>query len=212
MGDNGVLLGREHLLAAEFTGEEGRYQISGLNIKADGTAEATNGNYAIRVPPCPMPAEDFPEVAGRGGAVNGAGVLIPAAVCKETIKALPKSSTIPILGCAHIGAGATEGTATITTTDLETSNPRTVKVQGGKFPDLDVVIPTDDADRLVIGLNARYLKQIADYAIKVAGKSEPIVSLSIGKPESVMRWDVTIADGRKAVIALMPCRITRSQC
>lgn len=217
VGGSGVLLGREHLLAAEFASKDAsRYQITGVHVNATGAVEATNGHYAIRVPASTIQPEEFPEVAGKGGGVNGAGLLIPSATCKEALKALPRAdvrAAIPVLGLAHLGAGAGPGMAVLTTTDLETSSPRTVKAMVGQFPDLDQVIPTDDTDRIVIGMNAEYLKRIAEYALKVAGKRDPVIALSIPKDpakasENAMRWDVKIGeDGRTATITLMPMRL-----
>ena len=212
----GVLLGREQLMAVDFASQNaGRYQMTAVHVLPDGSTEATNGHFAIRVPPSLTSAEEFPAVAGLGGGFNGAGLLIPADVCKAALKALPKRETIPVLRMAHVGAGAEAGHAVVTTTDLETTNARPTKAPDGTFPDLDIVMPpADDTGRVVVGVNAHYLKAIAEYAIKVAGnpKGSVVICMSIkpgegGEPaNSAIRIEVGLPDARAAIVALMPCR------
>ena len=82
----GVILDRASLLASEFTSDELSRSMYAVHVTADGTAEATNGHYLIRVPPCAMPAEDFPAVVGMGTGFNGTGLLLPADACKAALK------------------------------------------------------------------------------------------------------------------------------
>ena len=199
---NGVLLGREHLLAAEFASrEDGRGQITNVHVRTDGTVEATNGHFAIQVPPATIPSEDFPVVAGMGGSFEGS-LQIPAETCKAVLKVLPKRPTLPILATAHVGAK--DGKAVITTTDLEVGIPRCVVQTDSKFPDIDRVVPKSD-EGIKVCMNAAYLKAIADYAIKVGAVG---ITLSVKNGKDVLRFDVKLNDGQRvAVIALMPMRI-----
>lgn len=207
----GIILERHHLAAAAFCGDEGRYQISQINVKPDGTVEATNGHYAIRVPASRYPGSDFPDVEGRGGPLSGP-VMIPAETAKATEKALPKKSTIPILSCAYVGNGG--GSAKIATTDLETPIVRTAPQSRSKFPDLDSVIPEVTDKSIRIGMNAEYLRDIAAYALKSGnGRAAVMVELIIPDPDleqasdKPLMFHVRVPGDQKATVVLMPMRL-----
>lgn len=201
----GIILERHHLAAAAFCGDEGRYQCSGVNVKPDGTVEATNGHYAIRVPASKYPGCDFPEVEGKGAALSGPAV-IPADTMKAAEKALPRKATIPILGCAFVGNGGPN--VKITTTDLETPTVRAVAPIQGRFPDLDQVTPKIGPKALHIGMSVEYLRDIAAYASKVGAKG---IELIIPDPktagETPVVFSVSLPDTQKATIVLMPMRL-----
>jgi hypothetical protein len=83
----GVMLDRAALGAVAFVGDAASYrpQMAGLHVKADGTVQATNGHYLAVIPPCQMPPEDFPEVAGMAAnPIPDAGITIPADAVKAT--------------------------------------------------------------------------------------------------------------------------------
>lgn len=205
----GIILDRAALGAVAFSGAYGRPNTDGIHVKADGTVRATNGHYLAQIPPCAMPAEDFPEVAGMAtNPVPDAGITIPADAVKATLKSLPKGG-IPILTAAHFGMNC-QG-AVLTTTDLETAIPRAVKPLPGAFPDVERIISTAESMPVKVGLSPQYLKDIATYALAQGAKT---VELSLkpedegGAVEHPVRFEFTIrAGGQKALIVLMPMRI-----
>jgi hypothetical protein len=208
-----VLLGRDQLMAADFASTEDNkeHPFVNVHIMPDGTTEASNWHFAIRVPPAGIVAEGFPVVVGLGAPFNGAGLLIPAETCKAALKALPKKAKSSVLGMAHLGV-AEDGGAVLTTTDLKTTIARVCKVADRPFPDLNSVMPSADADgRIIIRMNAHYLKAIAEYAIKVANNSKEAIILRLSiNPEkaenTAMLWQVSLKNKRTAEIALMPRR------
>ncbi len=168
------------------TDSDRRYSLDAVNVRPDGTVEATNGSIAILArDKSPIDDADFPIVAGSEFKGNPAGnILIPTAIVKSMIAAMPKRSPIPVLAALQLGANGSEtGSAFVSATDLQA--PRVAHITNdGTFPAIDRVIPAaDKAGTVDVFFAVDVLETIcrAARAVSASGKKSkaPIVRFAI---------------------------------
>lgn len=138
---------RRELLRAVLpaTGPDDRgYALDTIQIRPDGACVATNGHVLlIAREQSPFadkdfPTKDLPTFSGN----PAAPILVSQSAVEKLIAAMPKRSTIPILGCVQVTTNG-DG-AVVSATDLEV--PCSVHVAADapqRFPEYERVIPTE---------------------------------------------------------------------
>mgnify|MGYP001608434969 CR=1 FL=1 len=173
-----MIIRRETLqavLPATASGDT-RYSLHAINVRPDGTVEATDGHIAIQArEKGRLPDEDFPIVPGVEsfhGNPDG-NVLIPVDVVKAMLGTMPKKTTLPILHAVQLAKKGTEGAATITATDLQA--PRVAKIDpsaAGQYPSIDRVMPAADKPDTVELLLAADVLEVLCKAARAVGAPE----------------------------------------
>jgi hypothetical protein len=154
---------RAHVMASE---DPERFALTHLKVQPSGRVSATNGHLAVIVTPKhKMDEGEFPEVPGLRGAEPEADVMIPVEMARAAEKIVPTVKDMPLLSMARL---LVSDRAMIGATDLET--PHLVTEQRAqqtafdfKFPDIEVVMPTEAPIGTVL-LKAEYIERIAKYA------------------------------------------------
>lgn len=167
--------------------------------------EATNGHILVRIPlPLGADAKEFPTRDGMGAGFDGE-VQIAAEKVAAIGKRLLKKPSLPILGMAHVGKA--NGTAVIVATDLESDHKVTGAAEVSRFLDTEMVMKGAGKGRTVI-IQAKYLKMIADFALRYGSEPRPSVCLEIQEDEGAPIFFDVHLDGeeRKATGAVMPIR------
>jgi len=196
-------------LAVSFAAatEESRYTCNAVLV-TDKETVATDGHILARVS-LPQGVEDsaFPTI--EGFKPNGfSRALIPLAIAKEIEKAIPKKTTIPILGHAAISSETTDDgqKVTVCVTDLDNTRIMPIREVTGQFPNWQAVFPKKDPV-LDISFDAELLKRIATAASKFSDKTRgpAPIRLRFYGPNEAMRFDCT-NDGQEMNGLAMPLR------
>lgn len=206
MDAKGVLIDRAALDLIKFASEdETRYEIAGLHV-TPAHVEATNGHVAARLAHQGIPVEDFPVVAGDvGEAIPEKGVVVNRGAVERIGKAITKRGSIPVLQLVKVGA--VDGGACLVATDLETPTVMTIK-DTAQFPIIDNVIPKEGSRPIKVAFQAKYLKAIAEWAIKHSRTSSVLFELSAGDAAAndAAGLKVRLDDGRTLQVVLMPMK------
>jgi len=203
-----MLLNRTTLSLAKLaSAEESRYTLCAIAIERS-LAAVTNGHYLVTVTHASTVGENasYPETPGlepRDVAENET-VLVHRDAALAALKAIPKKSMIPILGNAALGA---DGKLYVNSLDSVQSFKSDVS---GRFPNWRMVMPSG-AVKFETGVDARYLKRLAEYFIENAGvrAEAPVpIRMTFYKDEgTAMRFDGATADGQQITAVLMPLRV-----
>lgn len=207
-----VLVDRPELDLVKFAADDkDRYQIQGLHVDPVRT-EATNGHIAVRLNHNGYDVADFPVVQGdRAGDLPAAGLTIPRDAVARVLHELPKKSTLPILRAAKVG-GTEDGGVCIVATDLETPTIVCTRKDEIKFPDMDQVMPAKELRPVKVVLSAKYLRLVADWAMKHAthghGVRILLADTQDARDSQAVRIEVVAEDRRVLECALMPMQDT----
>jgi hypothetical protein len=203
-----MLLNRTTLSLAKLASlEESRYTLGAIAIERS-LAAVTNGHYLVTVTHAGTSGEDasYPETPGlapRDVAENET-VLVHRDAALGALKVIPKKSTLPILQNAALGA---DGKLYVNQLDSVQSFKSDV---GGKFPNWRMVMPSG-AVKFETGVDARYLKRLAEYFIENAGVGAkapvPVRMTFYRDAATAMRFDAATADGQQITAVLMPVRL-----
>jgi len=121
---------------------DGHPGITGVNVKPDGTCEATDGHILVRYSPTKSDdAKEYPAGFGAEDTLETA-VTIPAETCKSIVKIARKglAKRLPILA-RNAAVAKPNGTLPISVTDLESPTTWNLQPIESSFPDTDKVIP-----------------------------------------------------------------------
>lgn len=190
-------LRRHHDISGFASEDETRYVLRFVRYNAEAKRlEATDGRVLAMVPysePGPKPETG----------------LIPAEALGKFLRKLPKSSKCPPAQIAHVAIGAEkvvfrqekegEANTTVVTVDDEWN---------GKFPTVDNVIPQYGSSAPSVTLGPRYVKAIADYAMKY-GKPNGSIRFTLGPEDSACDIRVELEGNEEARFILMPLRLPK---
>jgi hypothetical protein len=170
-----VIIRREVLKAVlpATTADDTRYMLNGVQIRPDGAVVATDGHVLLIARDShPQPDEEFPS-GGTLPAFTGnpaAPIVVARDLINKLIAAMPKKSSIPILGSVQVSANG-DGGAVVSAKDLQV--PCTVHVpketDGRQFPPYDRVLPADDRPELRVCLAVNVLEALIKAAKAVQG-------------------------------------------
>ena len=200
------MLNKANLLVTEFASkEESRYTMQAIQVTPEATI-ATNGYYLAWVSTSRMSPENFPVVEGfDGGQKDFQPFLLDLGSAKQISKALPKNTTIPVLGFAAIHTtedGDGKVHPQICVADLERPQVFHPKVPDGKFPNYQAIMPKIEDEMFSIALDADYLVTIAKaFAAFVPGKGRRVV-LRFYKPDEAVRLDATNGEQGMTVVLM----------
>lgn len=190
--------------------EESRWTLQGIQITPQYTV-VTNGHYLVKVTTPKVKVEDYPlnareTLEGFKPSVDFKPFILPTDAAKEIEKAIPKHKLIPILNHAAIDGPRTDGngSATITTTDLENTRVFTPHKIEGQFPNWEMVVPKDEP-KVTFAVDASYLAKIADAAAKFSSHSNKRVKITIYGENTAIRFDVENHE-QEMMALLMPVR------
>ena len=201
-----MLLNKHNLQIAELApNKESRYTLRAILVTPKWTV-TTNGCYLVAVT---LPAQvdsNFPAIEGFT-AVNGAGkqFLLDGTTALDVMKALPKKNTIPVLLHAAVGV-ETETSLSLAVTDLDSPKLFAPRKGVGQFPAVEAVIPKDEAATVTIGLDAEYLKKLADSALKTCKGDrgrEVTITLRVKDANSAVKMTARNADTGQEWMAVL---------
>jgi hypothetical protein len=198
-----VLVDRANCGAAAFASDDETRRSIYVNITHERT-EAANGHILIRVPLPKMEVADFPVRPQLGGGFAGE-VQIEADKLAKVGKGLPKNG-IPILQMAHVGVKE-DGGVVVVSTDLESDRVTLGTQAAWPFPDTNMVMPQGAGRKIVI--QAKYLKMIAEFALRYSTSCAPSVGLEVqDDPNMPMSFSIHL-DGpwRIATGVVMPIKL-----
>ena len=185
-----MLLSRANLAVAACVADgPGRYALEGVLLARDGTTVAADGAMLMAVEGVHDRDldESVPEYM-NSARVPAAGVILPAELCRDTLKGLPKRARharpfVAYAGLARCDAMPTEGESEtgadgpgvheleLVTTDGDNVNRRAATDVSGQFPNYPEVMPRGTpAVRFCLG--ARLLDTLLK-ALKTAGATCP---------------------------------------
>ena len=218
-----MLINRRALSVHEFCSKDAnRGMLKNIRLNSDGSTEATNGAYMIKVSPNGHRPEDaeYPETPGAYAVIPDEGITIPACNAKAAERGIDKraASRTPTLAWAAVKGNAWKGgQAEIVSTDLETVKREGFEVPDGDFPDTDKVREDHKAaagEAVRIGMDAQLLAQVCKFfaADRGRGAQSPItleipIGDANGTVSSAMRITGTDEDGTKIEALLMPMKI-----
>jgi len=186
--------------------EESRYTLQSIAVEKDCTV-TTNGHYLVTVTHGALADVDYPVTNGlEHVTVNGKPKLIHRDAAIAALKALPRKTTIPILGNAALGADGK-----LYVNDLENVQAFGKEVTG-QFPNWQAVMPKPDDKPIVkIGLASGYLRLLADYIDKygVDGPAGgPTITMTVYAADKAIKMEAKTPDGQNITAVLMPVRLT----
>jgi len=130
-----------HLIPAR---EQGRFSMNNV-LHIPGKLVATDGRKLVV-----LNVEEDEQDEDKVRALNGDPILIPAAMVKEATKGAAKNP-------AHLVVS--DGRACVPST---TGTMLQAPLASGEFPKWEAVVPeVHDTDKILVGLNAKYLHEIA---------------------------------------------------
>lgn len=203
------MLGKEHDITAFASDDPSRYVLKSVhyNEKAQ-CLEATNGRFLIRVP-VTVDEGEFPTLSGE--CIAPKDCILPLAPFKKALASIPNGGSLPIL--KHVALSASAGDKLrLTTNDMETENNTVTKPVEGNYPNCEQVIPKEPA-KFAIALDPSLLKTVVEYFAKHNGEKTRAVRLEFfgdKKPSdlSPVRITGTLANGKEAMVVLMPMRLS----
>ena len=222
-----MLINRRALSVHQFTStDETRTALHNIRLNPDGSTEATNGHYLVRVSPNgDRPADDeYPATPGEIAVIPDEGITIPAANAKSAEKAIDKKAgrKLPTLEWAAVKGNAWKGgQCEIVSTDLETVRRESFQVADGQFPNTDQIRDTrakqteKEGSTVRVSVDARLLSQICAFytADRGKGRQSPIIlEIPIQDPAATAGVTPILItgsdeDGTEIEAILMPMRI-----
>ena len=204
----GLLIDRKTLAAAAdcASRDKGAYALNAVYVDSDGSIVAADRSHLIAISPGADKPDDFP--AQVQADIPATGLLLPVDFAQSLSKAIPKNSGAvpikPILGNACLTA--TEGgTATFTTTDLQTQSQHQAVLVEGKFPVWKAVMADGYGKaKARITLDARRLAHLAKVAASLSAGESSQVELYIGEEGDPILMRVDMGEGRIAAAMCMP--------
>ena len=149
---------------------------------------ATDGRRLIVATWDEPDANEFPKLDGvdlskpkkpKGkGKKKPTGTIVPLTTWEKARKAIPKSSTRPIL--QHAVLEETEqanGNVRMAVTDLETTEKFESRPIEGHYPDFDSVIPKNLDGHTKVGVNPTYLCEVIKIVAEMIGNDDPTIVL-----------------------------------
>ena len=218
-----MLINRRALSVHEFTSkDDSRTMLKNIRLNSDGSTEATNGAYMVKVSPNGHRPEDgeHPETPGEFAIIPDEGITIPAVNAKSAEKSISKQAARqnPTLSWAAIKGNAWKGgQAEIVSTDLETVKREGFDIPDGEFPNLEKVREDHKASAgkaVRVGMDAQLLAQVCKFFAADRGKgAQSPITLEIpigdanGTVASAIRITGTDEDGTEISALLMPMKI-----
>lgn len=203
------MLNKNNLNIAKLASkEDSKYTLAGILVTPQHTV-VTDGVVLFVVANSALEVADFPKVGDAEAIGSFKSFILPSDAALNIPKVLPKKEPIPILNHAAVTAvqeGEAGITATIITTNLETSNRFDVHCTGGTFPMWEAVLPDTAKARLTMTVDADRLISLLQQF--VFAKS-PAVTLSIQDAESAIRLDGVSDEGQHLTGVLMPMRTSK---
>lgn len=179
----GVLLRRSHNITAFCSSDESRYVINGVHYNADKQRlEATDGRMLALVPiNGGVSIEEFPPT---NTAVKGdlKDCIIPKKAFAEAFNAIPKHTPLAVLGSLAFSGQEVRGQyrVSLTATDLDTDKSQVSKCIEGDFPNVERVIPTEEATKFTIRFGAGLLQKISAYFAENCRPGRDAMTLEFG--------------------------------
>jgi len=212
-----MLINRRALSVHEFTSKDAnRGMLQNIRLNSDGSTEATNGAYMVKVSPNGHRPEDaeYPETPGEFAVIPDEGITIPAVNAKAAEKAISKQAARqhPTLSWAAIKGNAWKrGQCEIVSTDLDTVKREGFDIPDGEFPNTEEVRKGHKAaagKAIRIGMDARLLAQVCAFFAADRGKgAQSPITLEIPiTVASAMRITGTDEDGTEIEALLMPMK------
>jgi DNA polymerase III sliding clamp (beta) subunit (PCNA family) len=183
-----MIIRREALNAAlaATTADDTRYFLNAVQVNPDKHAIiATNGHILlVATDKAPQLNADFPIVPGA--AFHGspvAPVLIPADSCRAIVAAMPKRSSIPILGSAQLSTNGSPSTFTLASTDLAAPRIATIDTtDAGNFPAYERVMPKLDRPSVNVIMAVDVLEQLIKAAKAAQGSDKRTAKITFNVP------------------------------
>ena len=206
-----MLISRTALTIAKGVAAHDSPACAVVHVEPDGRVVATDGHILIvavdqfRPPMEDFPSNDMPALTEITQAVD-----IPLQVVDRLIKAIPKKSTLPVLGFANVGVNGDGKQAYAVATDLEF--PTIAKLDHDhRFPAWERVMVRDgDRQEIVkLTLSADMLASVAKIAdlSRANKKALGAVTLEIPVSEPRVLTSIRFTAGSDVTIegVLMPC-------
>ena len=192
-----------------------RYLIQEVQVEPDGAVVATDGYVLLKAIERNRYAdEDFPQKDLPTFVGNPTGpVLIDVNRVNKLLAAMPKRSTIPVLGTVQVSADG-QGHVTLAATDLTT--PCIVSLpadnDGRRFPNYTQVLPAADRPCMRVALSVDVLITLIKSARAVHGKAlhggTIVFEIPTKHTNCVEPLRITIPGSDVTVIGgVMPCRV-----
>ncbi len=208
------MLNKHNLSITQFaTRDEGRYSLACILVTPEATI-ATNGFTLARVTTPKLDVKSFPVTPGVKPSTTFRPFNLPLDAADTIRKAIPKKTTIPILGNVMIDGKATDakpddGTldcAVLAVNDLENPQVFRPRKEEGKFPAWEKVVPERKGAKAVFTLDARYLAKLAAWVAKFADPRSPQLCIRYYGELDGIRFDAHSPDGQEFVGVIMPMR------
>lgn len=203
-----VLINKRSLGVTKFAStDQTRPTLCGVHISEKGI-EATDSYRMARVTHTKFSPEAYPvENSGKLAELDKVGVVVPAKDLADAGKRIPKSRMLPVLNHLALTEADREDRVGLTTTDLDTTNTSVARIVHGAYPDFDQLLPKDEPV-FEIGLNAAFLKEVAELAEKFASPAaHPLVCKFYG-PRKPAIFEIE-DDDQTLTMLLMPVLIEK---
>lgn len=184
--------------------EESRFTLNGILVTPTETVATDGHRLAIITAPKAEKIEDAPAIPGCTPTAAFEKFILSVADCCRLEKLIPtggKKRFLPaVLTHAFIGRetipikrkpGADNervdntGIATIGVSDLDTPQVLNCRMMDGNFPDFERVIPKGKP-AMSIGLNAKYMVDAFDMALKLRGDTGQVVQFDVYSPQQAV--------------------------
>jgi hypothetical protein len=197
-----MLIDRKSLAAVKAsTNTPDGYSLDGILLDQNGTVAATDRHVLLVVEGTKDDAKDFPEVTEAANP-PAAGVMIPSALVKDVMKALPKKTIMPIQQNAVMVE--CDGEVAFVTVDGDRRRREAMKPLDGTFPRYKRMIANNlqVKGRKRVRISLTYLRRLLDaIAGMIDGRDDGIDILVGGAKETVaVRFAV---DGNRRGVALI---------
>ena len=205
------MLNKHNLNIAKLAAkDESRYMVTGVRVSPEHTI-CTDGHQLTRVTTPKMGVDDFPAAEGFTAAAKWEPFILDAKAALAIAKAIPKSTTIPVLEHAAVGEATNDnGHAQIMVNDLESPQVFTPRKMDGQFPDYERVIPDKAKAAFTIGLNPLLLLSVLQAMKGFVNVKAPRMTLRFYDTDSAIRLDVS-NDEQEWTSVLMPMRLDAAE-
>ncbi len=204
-----MLLNKFSLAVASIASkEESRYSLPAIHVTKAHT-EATNGHIALRVTHPAQNLENYPEVGQKPLAEDFTETLVSADDAKSALKNVPQEKSLTMLNHAHFGQNGTPDSFEIVTSDLSQVKRINCQKVEGKFPDINLVIPSASQRRAVtVALNAKSLIELLKPLCAMSDEHNHCVEFTVYSPNTVVKIESrNIATGQNGMGLIMPLNL-----